>query len=195
MGTVFFSSDLHLGHHKILTLGKGRPFIHTDEMAETILDRFNSKIKSSDTLYLLGDVGWHSYDWSQWLSRLKTKQIHLIRGNHDHSESIKRASHLFRSVSDLKEIKIGGYPSIVLCHYPMRYWHHCYNGTYHLFGHVHNQLDSDWGRSMDVGVDTNNFYPWVLEEVHQILQHRPIEYDHHELKERKEKELNHSQPY
>ena len=30
---IFFTSDYHIGHWNILTLGRGRPFASTDEMA------------------------------------------------------------------------------------------------------------------------------------------------------------------
>ncbi len=49
-------------------------------------------------------------------------------------------------------------------------------GTYHLFGHSHggmNNIAEKHGKCMDVGVDTNDFYPYSLEEIEVIMKSRP----------------------
>ena len=50
----FFTSDTHVGHAKIIPLHR-RPFSNPDEMDEALLDRINSCVKKTDTLYHLGD--------------------------------------------------------------------------------------------------------------------------------------------
>ena len=60
-------------------------------------------------------------------------------------------------------------------------------GRVHLFGHVHlpeNKKIMD-GRSMDVGMDGNNLYPYNIKEVIKKLSSRSVQAnrlpsDHHE---------------
>ena len=52
---------------------------------------------------------------------------------------------------------------IVLSHYSYRSWPTAFRGTMHAFGHSHSNL-SDFYKSKDVGVDTNNFYPVSFED-------------------------------
>ena len=61
----------------------------------------------------------------------------------------------------------------MLCHYPMREWHGCWRGAWHLFGHVHGRLNHEpVGYSLDVGVDSNRFRPWRLEEIEALFAAR-----------------------
>ena len=53
--TIYFTSDLHLGHKNIIRLSK-RPFISVEEMDEEIIRRFNSLVTENDTVYDLGDT-------------------------------------------------------------------------------------------------------------------------------------------
>lgn len=159
---IWFSADLHLGHTNIMQ-HCSRPFSDPVEMNEAILDRFNVVIRPGDVLYLLGDLCWSSFDFATWARRLNTKELHLIVGNHDESKG-KLLKHipteLFRSIEHIKSVTIGG-KQITMCHYPMVSWRGRSHGAYHVFGHVHGKFPGI-GRSMDVGVDTNNFalYSW-----------------------------------
>lgn len=60
-------------------------------------------------------------------------------------------------------------------------------GVMHLFGHIHlsNESKIMRGRSMDVGVDGNDFKPYELREIINILKDRKVKTnilpsDHHE---------------
>lgn len=86
----------------------------------------------------------------------------------------------------LKMGKGSGYPKvIVLCHYPFFTWEQSHHGAWHLHGHSHGGLGRmnryqkiiksppttlEDGHSMDVGVDTNDFYPYSLSEIALILR-------------------------
>ena len=63
----------------------------------------------------------------------------------------------------LLEIKLDG-QLIVLCHYSMRKWNKSHYGSWHLYGHSHGNLPP-LGLSFDVGVDTNDYYPYSLDDV------------------------------
>jgi len=86
----------------------------------------------------------------------------------------------------LKMGKGSGYPKIIaLCHYPFFTWEQSHHGSWNLHGHSHGGLGRlnryqkivksppttlEDGHSMDVGVDTNDFYPWSLSEIALILR-------------------------
>lgn len=173
MPNVFFTADTHFGHARIIQYCN-RPFQSAEEQDETILERFNSLIKPGDVLYHLGDICWSTYNLGRFFGRLNTQEVHLIKGNHDNKHASEYSR--FRSVSDLKDIRVGVYekPEVfVLCHYPMRTWRSKGRGGFHLYGHVHGRMPGV-DRSMDVGVDTHDFYPYSAEEIVDRLKDRPF---------------------
>lgn len=158
---VWFTADTHFGHGRIIQYCQ-RPFQDSDHMDEEILRRFNEVIVPGDILYHLGDVSWSTYNLDKFFSRLRTKEVHLIYGNHDDH---KRTRHPhIRSYADIKRIHVAGH-SFTLCHYAMRVW--C--GDFMLYGHSHGKLQPALPHSMDVGVDTNDFYPWSAEKITRKL--------------------------
>ena len=54
MADTWFTADFHFGHFNIIRYCN-RPFADTEEMNEIILQRLNSCVKPTDTLYFLGD--------------------------------------------------------------------------------------------------------------------------------------------
>lgn len=169
----FFSADLHLGHSNIIRYCN-RPFSSSEEMDEEILRRFNSRLRPGDHLYLLGDICWSTFKIGPWLDRLNTKEVFVIRGNHDKNEkNLKHPS--IRWVKDLHGVMFGPEftPYVVMCHYPMRTWNHKGRGAYQLYGHVHGMMPGE-GRQMDVGVDCHNFYPYSLDEIKERMEGIPF---------------------
>jgi len=80
-------SDTHFGHtnswekFKLPDGSPLRPFTSTEEMDETMIERWNAKVKPQDTVYHLGDVVINK-KYLHLVSRLNGRKI-LIRGNHD----------------------------------------------------------------------------------------------------------------
>lgn len=142
--------------------------------------------------------------------QLKCKIIHLVYGNHDEKiEANKQISilkednelfdnliytydnifggeictttqNLFTSVSHYKEVIINK-QKICMSHYSMRVWNKAHKGAIMLYGHSHNSLPEEaHRRSMDVGVDTNNLKPYLLSDIIEKLNARPVIFvDHH----------------
>lgn len=83
----FVISDTHFGHtnswekFKLADGSPLRPFTSTEEMDETMIERWNAKVKPQDTVYHLGDVVINQKSL-HLVSRLNGRKI-LIRGNHD----------------------------------------------------------------------------------------------------------------
>lgn len=135
-------------------------------MNESIIQRFNEVLRPGDVLYHLGDVKHSASSWAETIGRLNTKNIHLIIGNHDKWKDAERGGY-FCSIHDIRALTIAG-QRVVLCHYAMRTWSSKGRGGMQLYGHSHGTLPGI-GRQMDVGVDTNNFYPYSFDEVRNKL--------------------------
>lgn len=172
--TVWFTSDHHFGHARIIELAR-RPFASVEDMDETMIARWNAKVEKGDTVFHLGDFAF--CDHTPYLERLNG-QKRLILGNHDHSNRVKKAKG-WQTVDSLLHVTIDGTP-LVLCHYGMRVWNRSHYGAIHLYGHSHGSLPGD-GQSMDVGVDCWRFYPLSLEHIRDWLDAAParMEPDHH----------------
>lgn len=176
---IFFTSDLHFSHEGILK-HCNRPFNNVKEMDETIIENWNKKIPKKSTTYILGDVCWHKGPFRKYFHELNGKKV-LIKGNHDAlgAENLR----LFTAVFDLYDLKIN-HKFITLCHYPMVSWRNSCHDSWHLYGHVHGRFKHQ-GLAMDVGVDTNNFFPYSYDEIKifMVNRYRKIQ------EERKQKEI------
>ena len=133
---IYFTSDLHLGHENAIKLCN-RPFGSVEEMDETLIQNWNSRVTNNDTIYILGDMMFRIHKPpEEYLSRLKGKK-HLLLGNHDKTW-IKKCdlSKWFVSVNDLLHTSDGQH-NISLCHYPMMSFPHMRRNGYMIFGHIH----------------------------------------------------------
>ena len=165
---IWFTADTHFGHGRIIEYTR-RPFQDPQEMEEAILEQFNARIKPGDSLYHLGDLA-----WSTWLpergagffKQLNSKQLHLIRGNHDRLKD-QEYRKWFCWVGDYKTLSAQD-RYLVMSHYPFRSWLGREHGSYQLHGHCHGKLPPE-GRQMDVGVDPQGFEPVSLDRVIERL--------------------------
>jgi calcineurin-like phosphoesterase family protein len=87
MPNRFVISDTHFGHtnswekFKLPNGDPLRPFTSTEEMDETMIERWNAKVGPHDVVYHLGDVVINKKSL-QLVKRLNGKK-RLVRGNHD----------------------------------------------------------------------------------------------------------------
>lgn len=171
MSNIWFTADTHFGHGRIIEYCK-RPFANYQEMDEAILTRFNEVIKPGDRLYHIGDVAWSSWPL-RTLHKLNTKQRYLVYGNHDKQRPQAYLDAGFIWAKDYEKITIGSVP-VVMFHYPIRSWNGKGHGAVHVYGHCHGTLEPGIGRSMDVGVDTHDFYPYNWDEIYDRTKDIPI---------------------
>lgn len=189
MSNIWISSDSHLGHEKILTMGSGRPFPTVEDMRRTITANINAVAKGEDTLYFLGDwccgVGPFKIEYIR-ASRamLNVGTIHFIRGNHD--PSVKRLQVLVEdgtlaSVSEMLTIKWpGSSRDAILCHYPLEHWGFEEAGGYCLHGHCHGKGERHpTRRRLDIGVDGHEYRPWSVEEINAEMRRLPWKAEGH----------------
>lgn len=182
MSTIWFTSDNHFGHSKIIEYSK-RPFTTVEEMDEKMIENWNARVSPGDDVYHLGDFAFirEITEVGTLLKRLKG-HLHLIRGNHDRRD-IRNAKG-FAEVLDYKELKTDD-RRVILCHYPLLSWNGMHRGTWMLHGHCHGNLPKNMNaRRIDIGVDPMGYKPVSLEEVGQMMASygfAPV--DHHGVME------------
>lgn len=154
----FFTADTHISHTNILKYCT-RPFRDITHMNEIIISNFNKVMGPGDVLYHLGDVAWGVEAALLFFDSLSVNQIHVVFGNHD-QEEIKRHPKV-KSSGWLKKTKVTGLGGITMGHFPMLAW----MGEHHLYGHWHNKGPVYHPKTLDVGVDGHEFYPWSEEEL------------------------------
>ena len=174
---IFFTSDYHAFHKKILQLGKGRPFRSLDEHNSALVDRHNAVVRPNDLVYNLGDFAM-SCGWQQayaFRQRLMGKQ-HFTWGNHDRPptgsiayDMIRNQPDCFEAVDYMFVLDLQAYGvkyPVTVGHFFMGTYTKSHRGAWNLYGHSHNQLPEEprW-MSFDVGVDAWDFSPVSIEEV------------------------------
>lgn len=171
----YATADPHFGHANIIK-HCGRPFSSVEEMDQVMIDNINEVVMPKDELYVIGDFAFRGAKPKDYLDRINCKKVILILGNHDlgdNSDFYKVYPYLELKKTEL-ENEEGRKLNIVLFHYPMRSWNWSFHGSYHLFGHVHNNKHYDKPRelSLNVGVDCHNFKPLSFEEIHKIMKNK-----------------------
>jgi calcineurin-like phosphoesterase family protein len=68
---------------------------------------------------------------------------------------------------------------LIMSHYPMMHWNGQGHGSLMLHGHLHGSPCSVKGRVKDIGLDTNNLFPYNLASVVEELCKIEVTYDHH----------------
>lgn len=167
----YFTSDLHFGHKNIIKY-EGRPFGSVAEMDEALIQKWNSKVKKEDEVYILGDFGFVNGERAnELLDRLNGRK-YLIKGNHDYSflkdKNFDKTK--FEWIKDYACINDCG---TILCmfHFPIAVWDRQHHGAIHLYGHVHSNKDGHHpllfklDNAYNVGCDVHNFEPVTLKEI------------------------------
>lgn len=184
--TTFFSSDYHLSHKNILKYDN-RPFKNINEHDDILINQHNMVVGIDDDFFFLGDFCF-SKDTKKidsFLSRLNGNK-YFIKGNHDKNDIISLyKKHGIYLGEQSSMIKIGHdfkhCQNIVLNHFAMRVWDKSHHGSFHLYGHSHGSLEhTHWGKSMDVGIMQNDYFPFSYYSIEAILRKRNIKtIDHH----------------
>ena len=178
---IFYISDTHFNDQKIFDKCK-RPFGSLDEMKETIIKKWNNKVKDTDIVYVLGDIGKDDDQSTIDIFKNLKGHKHLIVGNHDHNmiEVIKKAC-VFDSIKFIDLIIDGDY-KVGVCHYPLMDWMEFNRGGLLVYGHIHNKTEKngyayklmkDYYKNLkayNAGVDVIDFEPRTLEELMQLKE-------------------------
>ena len=166
---IYFTADTHFGHANIIKYC-GRPFETKQEHDDALIANWNSVVSPGDTVYHLGDFGFGDSNHLRKIAGKLVGQINLIKGNHD--TNISQIANRFGFVKDthLIQTKVNGKDlRIFLSHYPHRTWIHRPRDCYHLYGHVHGNMEP-YGLSFDCGVDVWNYAPISLPQVIEYVE-------------------------
>lgn len=82
MSRTFFTSDLHLGHARIIELA-ARPHRSLSHMHEDIVGKWNTVVGPQDTVWVLGDVALGPIRESLQVVNRLMGNLMLVPGNHD----------------------------------------------------------------------------------------------------------------
>lgn len=166
----YYISDMHLGHRNVLRFDD-RPFENVEEMDGALITNWNAKVTKDDDVWILGDFSYCSdREASFYLKQLKGRK-HLIIGNHDKIllESQSALDYL-ESVERLQHIKDRNY-NVIMCHFPLATWNGISRGSYHIYGHIHNDRNEVFEfmkkrkQALNAGCMINNYEPVTLEEL------------------------------
>jgi calcineurin-like phosphoesterase family protein len=181
--TVWITSDTHFSHTNICrgvstwdSTDKAsfdastRDFADLSEMDTALITSINEVVQPQDWLLHLGDWSFGGADnIMKFREQISCNNILIILGNHDHH--IPKFASAFSDIGSYAEIDLDKRKKIVLCHYPISDWNNMNKGSFMLHGHCHLPADRkiSQGRRMDVGMDGNNYKPYLLEDVLSTL--------------------------
>lgn len=168
---IYFTSDLHLMHDKEF-LYKPRGYSNVEEMCEFVISNINNRVKEDDTLYILGDLMLNDLEKAtEYLKKIKCKNIYAILGNHDSDERRKIYEKLGIKCSYAEVVKYGKY-TFILTHWPMRVGNFDDKKKkpkfYNLCGHTHTSnkwTDFISMRAYHVELNAQNNLPVSVEKV------------------------------
>ena len=159
----FITADEHYFHHNMLKYAN-RPFKSIEEMNETLISNHNEVVSCDD-------ITIHAGDFTLKDKKHAEKIIKRLNGNHiflkgSHDRWLKKNTNMIWEGTIDKQF-------IVICHYCLRTWARSHYNSWHFFAHSHGKLEPI-GKSWDVGVDNNNFYPFsFVDQIKEIMKKRP----------------------
>lgn len=176
---IYFTSDWHLGCDKLVENTR-TCFRSVEEHNDEIIHQTNLRVCRDDMLVIIGDFCKEKP--GRYRHRIRCKQIHFILGNHDNEAKTRKAFGGNVWHGRMVRAKHGK----VWCeHTPVAFWDQCFRGTYHAYGHLHNdpwrEMMLDIGmperRSMDIGIDhayeiLGEYRPFTEEEFFFLLKNR-----------------------
>lgn len=180
---IYFTADMHFGHSGVIQFCK-RPFVSIEEMNATIIRRWNSRVKSEDTIYVLGDMSFVRFSEAVPIfAQLNGVKI-LVQGNHDKYSATQYQKLGFSAVVQEAKVIVAG-KALRLSHYPYRptFWErlrYAFNdlryldrrpvdtGEVLLHGHVHEKWKVR-DRMINVGVDQWDFFPVSVGQLESVL--------------------------
>jgi calcineurin-like phosphoesterase family protein len=167
--TIWFTSDLHLGHTNPLrwTDAQGnytRPFSSIDEFHQLVIYNYNSLVNPQDTVYFLGDICTRK----SYLPLLKkfTGNKRLVLGNHDANLPVKSFLPYFGKIYGVKYLP----QKLVLTHMPVwidQYWLERKPDWVNVHGHIHHN-PAPTSMHFNACLEVNNWSPVHIDQVVQF---------------------------
>lgn len=149
-------------------------------MNEVLIANHNAVVASDDIVCHLGDFAFGSPGAALGIIRKLNGTHFFIMGSHDHwlKRLVKDSMYSESEYSQLVnyrgrrvEITIKN-KFISMDHYCQRVWARSHYNSWHIYGHSHGNLEPI-GKSWDVGVDNNDYYPVTFNQLCKIMESRP----------------------
>ena len=134
---IYYIADMHFGHTNVLRFDN-RPFSDTAQMDDTLIQNWNERVATDDTVYVLGDAFWKNEENSIRIIQQLNGHKHLIQGNHDRVKGKLRP--YWESIEQYAEVNDEN-RLVILSHYPILFYKNQHYGAVMLYGHVHNTYD------------------------------------------------------
>lgn len=167
----FYIADTHFGHENCIRFDE-RPFSTINEMDHILIMNWNARVQPEDEVYILGDFIYrnknHDFEW--YLRQLNGRKF-LVIGNHD-GKLLKdeQAMKYFEAVDKMMHVNDES-NALCLCHFPIVSWNKKYHGSYHIYGHIHANIDEDYyymktqERALNAGCMINGYIPVTFKEL------------------------------
>lgn len=171
---IYLTSDQHFNNYNIMKYEPAsRPFGSVEEMNEELIKRWNSVVKPTDTVYVLGDfIMGVAEKTAEILDRLNGT-IKLVRGNHDSRTKLKIYEERGIEVKELAYLEYKG-RFFIMCHFPnenkefIEMIRRDNSECIWLYGHLHGNAPKGYiNGTYHVGADTNDLTPISIEQIWQ----------------------------
>lgn len=178
----FILSDIHFSHKNILKYNPATrgQYPSVDDMNERFIANFNNQVTENDHTYILGDIGFCKPEQTMEFLKMMNGRKTIIHGNHDR-ELV--ASSVFQNPEQRRLAGIiedtpykvvshtvdGAKYGIILFHFRIASWDGAHHGSIHFYGHEHGNGPVIDARCMDIGVDTNNMNPYLLDSAVRLV--------------------------
>jgi calcineurin-like phosphoesterase family protein len=166
------TGDEHYFHQNKKNPNKGiihfcnRPYTHIDDMHHDLIQKHNQIATDKDITIHAGDTSFGTKAQTNDIIRQLNGNHIFIAGCHDR---------WLRKSASARWIKKVDGVIVHVEHYPLRSWFASYHGSINLHAHTHGRLIDPYPRQKDIGVDTNNFYPYILHDLIPALLKQPNE--------------------
>ncbi|WP_283678657.1 metallophosphoesterase [Lentilactobacillus sp. Marseille-Q4993] len=164
----YFTSDTHFFHDRLLGISEfsPRPFLTVEDMNETIINNWNTRVGENDVVYHLGDIAvLHTRPEKDSLEQIfevldsLNGRLVLIKGNHDSRALFKyleKNNHLVNGKPKFEFHDVGAlikmnHRQYYLTHYPMMMG--IVKQIINLHGHIHHYA-VPVKENINVGIDT-----------------------------------------
>ena len=154
--SVFFISDLHLGHE---SMAIHRGFSNAQEMNEHIISKWNKVISKRDCVYILGDITMEKSKDYPLLSQLKGDK-NIVLGNHDMRNHVPELLKYVQSVAGMIKYK----HNFILTHCPIHPTELIKDFKWNVHGHTHDHLLED-KRYINVTCEQLDYTPIEFEQL------------------------------
>ncbi|WP_400203265.1 metallophosphoesterase [Methanomethylophilus alvi] len=176
MSMNYYIADTHFGDERIIGYCD-RPFATVEEMTETIINRWNSVVDANDDVYIVGDFACGDISNLKEIIDSLNGRKYLIPGNHDECWMNDGNYRSLINMMNVIDHVVDGENEVILCHYPLCAFDGSLSGAFHVYGHVHNNINEPnyailgkLKNSYNAGVDVNDFFPRSLEQLVRAKQ-------------------------